>query len=256
MRWYDKEEEYLHRLQEMCTLLSKHYMNLYIKTHRVQTKLRLPAIILSSCSGVASFGSSGFSANTMRYITITVGVINVMIAILQTYESYLKIGDIVSKSLSASQSLKKLADDIQCEIFIPIEDRNANGVTFLRDCFSRYQAILDQAPPIEELTNAKMLRSRITHELERQNASMRASRVMDIDGTRMMRDSEAIAIPMTILEEKEENLEKETLSNVVPLSVVESAYLKMGTDTGSVVMTAPEERSDMATQSSVTVTRQ
>jgi hypothetical protein len=214
----------------MCTLLSKHYMNLYIKTHRIQTKLRLPAIILSSCSGVASFGSSGFTPNTMRYITIGVGVINVLIAIIQTYESYLKIGDIVSKSLSASQSLKKLADDIQCEIFIPIEDRNANGVTFLRDCFSRYQAILDQAPPIEELTNAKMLRTRITNELERQNASMRASRLLDADADR----PEAIAIPMTILEEREEEVESgdTSMRAIAPLPVVDSAYLRTGSDAG------------------------
>jgi hypothetical protein len=199
-------------------------MNLYIKTHRIQTKLRLPAIILSSCSGVASFGSSGFTPNTMRYITIGVGVINVLIAIIQTYESYLKIGDIVSKSLSASQSLKKLADDIQCEIFIPIEDRNANGVTFLRDCFSRYQAILDQAPPIEELTNAKMLRTRITNELERQNASMRASRLLDIDTSR----PDAITIPMTILEEREEDVEstETSMRAIAPLPTIESSYLK------------------------------
>jgi hypothetical protein len=75
--------------------------------------------------------------------------VNVAIAIIQTYESYIKIGEIVSKSLSSSLAFKKLADNIFCETSIPVENRIANGITFLRDCFGRYQAILDQSPPLE-----------------------------------------------------------------------------------------------------------
>jgi hypothetical protein len=149
MRWYEEEERYLKILHDMCVQLAKEYMQLYVHSHKIQTKLRLPSIILSSLSGVASFGSSSFGDKIQRYISISVGIVNVGIAIVQTYESYLKIGEIVSKSLSCSISFKKLADIIYCEIFIPVEDRNANGITFLRDCFSRYQTILDQSPPLE-----------------------------------------------------------------------------------------------------------
>jgi hypothetical protein len=149
MKWHEEEEIYLNMLHDICIELSKEYMDLYTVTHKFQTKLRLPSIILSSCSGVASFGSSGFGLSAQKYISLIVGVVNVGIAVIQTYESYLKIGDIVSKSLSCSQSFKKLADVIHCEIFIPKDERNANGITFLRDCFSKYQTILDQAPPME-----------------------------------------------------------------------------------------------------------
>jgi hypothetical protein len=103
---------------------------------------------MSSFSGVASFGTTSFPTSGQKYVSIVVGIINISIAMLQTYESYLKIGDIVSKSLTVSTGLKKLADDIYCEIFIPVEDRETAGVTFLRDCFSRYQAIIDNAPPL------------------------------------------------------------------------------------------------------------
>lgn len=149
MKWYEQEERYLHVLHDMCVQLAKEYMQLYIITHRFQTKLRLPAIILSSLSGVASFGSSGFGDKAQRYISIGVGIVNVGIAIVQTYESYLKIADIVSKSLTCSTAFKKLADDIYCETFIPVENRNSNGITFLRDSFSRYQTLIEQAPPLE-----------------------------------------------------------------------------------------------------------
>jgi hypothetical protein len=149
MRWYEQEERYLHVLHDICVQLSKEYMQLYIISHKFQTKLRLPSIILSSLSGVASFGSSSFGNSIQRYISIGVGLVNVGIAIVQTYESYLKIGDIVSKALTCSTAFKKLADDIYCETFIPVENRNSNGITFLRDCFAKYQTIIDQAPPLE-----------------------------------------------------------------------------------------------------------
>lgn len=146
--WFDKEESYLKQLHDMCLLQSKEYMDLYRTTHATQTKLRLPAIIMSSFSGVASFGTSSFPVGLQRYVSITVGLINISIAMIQTYESYLKIGDIVSKSLTVANSMKKLADDIYCEIYIPTEDRETAGITFLRDCFSRYQAIIENAPPM------------------------------------------------------------------------------------------------------------
>jgi hypothetical protein len=146
--WYDKEESYLKQLHDMCLTQSKEYMALYHVTHATQTKLRLPAIIMSSFSGVASFGTTSFPRGYQKYVSIIVGLINISIAMIQTYESYLKIGDIVSKSLTVANSLKKLADDIYCEIFIPVEDRETAGITFLRDCFSRYQAIVENAPPM------------------------------------------------------------------------------------------------------------
>lgn len=149
MQWYAEEERYLKILYDICIQLSKEYMELYIITHKFQTKLRIPAIICSSLSGVASFGSSSFGDKIQRYISIGVGIVNVGIAIVQTYESYLKLGDIVSKSLSCSMAFKKLGESIFCETYIPVEDRNSTGITFLRDCFARYQTILDQAPPLE-----------------------------------------------------------------------------------------------------------
>lgn len=147
-RWFDVEEEYLKQLRECCLELSVFLMDLHKRTFKVQTRLRLPAIILSSLSGVTSFGTSVFPTKTQKWVNVSVGLINVSIAIIQTYESYLKIGDTVTKSMACAQALKKLADYIYCELYVPIEERDTNGITMLRDCFTRYQGILDQGPPM------------------------------------------------------------------------------------------------------------
>lgn len=146
--WYDKEIEYLQILQAKCAQLSLQQNELYKITHSKQTRLRIPSILLSSFSGIASFGTTSFPLNAQKWVSIGVGIINIGIAMLQTYESYLKIADTVTKSLTAAAAFKKLGDDIDCELYIPIENRKLSGEAFVRDCFSRYQAIVADAPPL------------------------------------------------------------------------------------------------------------
>ena len=176
--WYDKEEKFLRNLCKVSNELSDTYMILYKDSHRKQTRLRLPAIVLSSLSGVASFGTASFPSAFQKYVSIVVGLINVCIAMIQTYESYIKIADIVSRALTVSTSLKKLSDDIKCELSIPIENRQTNGITFLRDCFSRYQATVYQAPPLEFDENTdhqKLILERIETKINRDTRTMRRS---------------------------------------------------------------------------------
>jgi hypothetical protein len=147
--WYEKEEQFLKKLQSHCVTLSKQYMELYKIMHSKQTRLRLPAIFLSSFSGVASFGSTSFPVSMQKWVSIGVGIVNIFIAMLQTYESYLKLGDIVSKSLTVSTSLKKLADEINCELYIPVQNRDQDGIDYLKDRFTQYQTMIANAPPLE-----------------------------------------------------------------------------------------------------------
>ncbi|QIG60185.1 hypothetical protein [Dishui Lake large algae virus 1] len=180
--WCEREEEYLQLLQKTCLELSEVYRLLYISTSKIQNKLRLPAIILSSLSGAASFGSASFAeatanpARSQNYISISIGIVNVFIAMIQTYESFKKIADTVSKSISTSTALKKLSEDIHCMVFIPTGDRDTAGIMYLRDAFNRYQSIMDQAPPLEHATNDhlhfKDISNRITLQIRKQDKAI------------------------------------------------------------------------------------
>lgn len=149
-KWVSKEEQYLYELHIVSIELSKYYSKLYERYHSILTSLRIPVILLSSIAGLTSFGYQSFPKVTQQYLSIATGVINVTIAMLQTYESYFKIGDTVTKCLAASESLRKLGDDIHCEIFLPVNDRGGDGIDFLRESFTRYQSIMDQAPPLSK----------------------------------------------------------------------------------------------------------
>lgn len=180
--WCEREEEYLQLLHKTCLELSEVYRKMYVMTSRVQNKLRLPAIIMSSLSGAVNFGSSSFASwspnpeSTQKYINIGVGLVNVFIAMIQTYESFRKIGDTVSKSISTSTALKKLADDIHCMVFIPAGDRETAGILYLRDAFNKYQSIMEQAPPLERATKDCLrfqeVSNKIVVEIRKQNSSI------------------------------------------------------------------------------------
>lgn len=170
--WCEKEEEYLQLLHKTCLELVTVYRELYVSASRLQKKLKLPAIIMSSLSGAASFGSSSFASwssnpeKTQKYINVSIGLVNVFIAMVQTYETFIKVGDILSKSISTSITLKKLAEDIHCMIFIPVGDRETAGILYLRDVFNKYQSIMEQAPPLEHATKDYLFFEQISEKIK------------------------------------------------------------------------------------------
>lgn len=180
--WCEREEEYLQLLHSACLDLSEVYRKLYVNTSRIQNKLRLPAIILSSLSGAANFGASSFASSsadpqkTQGYISIAIGIVNVFIATIQTYESFKKVGDTVSKSISTCLALKKLSEDIHCMVFIPPGDRDTAGIMYLRDAFNKYQSIMEQAPALEYATKDhlrfKEVSDKIQIEIKKQNKAI------------------------------------------------------------------------------------
>lgn len=147
--WCDEEEEYLRHLADACQYLARKYRASYELRKSQQAKFRIPSIIIGSISGVASFGTSTFPPDMQQYVSIVVGGASILIAILNTIESYMKIGELMGSSLQASTNFLKLADDIAMELAIPRDIRVSQGILFLRETFALYQKYLDLAPPIK-----------------------------------------------------------------------------------------------------------
>jgi hypothetical protein len=148
--WLEEEVKYLQTLANSCIELSREYHIIYFKRKTSQNKFKIPSIIIGSFTGVASFGSSTFPSSFRNWISISVGLINVAIAILSTLESFLKLGEELNASKSASEQLKKLAEDINRELALEMSTRQTSGVIFLRDSYTRYQQILSTAPVLSK----------------------------------------------------------------------------------------------------------
>ncbi len=156
MQWKKEEEDFLKILEQTCISLSRDYHKTYFNLQSTQSKLRIPAIIIGSFTGVASFGTATFPDEHHSTVAIIVGIVNVCIAILSTVESYFKLGENINLTASASVQLRKLANDINKELCIDDTVRETSGINFLRDCYTRYQQILSGAPILRQFKAYKV----------------------------------------------------------------------------------------------------
>ena len=155
-KWLLEEEVYLKDLSKLSQELSckfKRYHDVYKER---QAKFKIPSIIISSITGIISFGTSNFPREYSNYVSIGVGISSLFIALLNSIESYMKIGENMSGSIQASMSFQKLKESIDVELTLPIEDRVSQGIIFLRECYSQYEKIWDLSPSI--LKNVRFIR--------------------------------------------------------------------------------------------------
>lgn len=148
--WLPEEEIYLHSILRACETLSNAYLENHRHWRRIETRMKIPMIIVGSFTGITSFGSNTFPSMIKKWIPISVGIISMGIAIMNTIESYFRVGDNSTSSHNTANAFQQLREDINKELSIPTQDRQAAGITFVRDIYTRYQQILSQAPLLDE----------------------------------------------------------------------------------------------------------
>jgi len=146
--WLPEEEEYLSKLSRICQIKSIKHRNYYMAYKRKDAKFKIPAIIVSAITGLVSFGTSSYPEDSRELVSIFIGISAVSIAIVNSIESYMKIGEIMAGCLQASISLQKLKEHIDIELLLPPSDRGTQGILFLRDVYSKYEKINELAPNV------------------------------------------------------------------------------------------------------------
>lgn len=183
MEWLPGEERYLEKLRHIVREMYSEYKELHVYSRTIHRRIRLPAIVISSLGGVASFGTTTFPTTIQKYVSIAVGATSILIALLNTIEGFLKLEERASGSLTATRSLEKLCDDIECEISLPVRDRQTTGAVFVRDCYMRFQQILDSAPTLDHTRTLKhdiSAASRRTTEIDDPDEDLGAYRLTSV----------------------------------------------------------------------------
>jgi hypothetical protein len=166
--WREEEIEYLKILEETSMRLSRNYHKAHFALKSYQSRFRIPAIVIGSFTGVASFGTSTFPVKYHSTIAITVGIVNIIIAILNTIETFFKIGENINMTATASAQLRILSNDINKELSIDESVRETSGVNYLRDSYTRYQQILSGAPILDQF-KAYVVDSDAHHNFNKKN---------------------------------------------------------------------------------------
>lgn len=109
----------------------------------------IPAIVLSTISGTASFAQESFPDNIKSYAPAIIGSINIFIGILTTIQQYLKISELNEAHRVSAISWDKFARNIRIELAKkPAERENAGQ--FLKQCRQEFDRLMETSPSIND----------------------------------------------------------------------------------------------------------
>lgn len=111
----------------------------------------IPAIILSTITGTASFAQSTLPSNVKEYAPAMIGTINIFVGILTTIQQYLKISEKNEAHRVSSISWDKFARNIRIELAKKPEERDKAG-HFIKACRQEFDRLMETSPTIDDKT--------------------------------------------------------------------------------------------------------
>jgi hypothetical protein len=146
--WSDDEEAFLADMARVCRELSQRYHDRHLSYLMRQRRTRLPLIGISGVSGMVSFGSELFPPHMQPWVQIAVGACAMIVALVGSIESFLKISETAAASLRASLNMERLAESINLELSIPRAERSSQSGIYMSACHAEFQKNLELAPAV------------------------------------------------------------------------------------------------------------
>lgn len=127
------------------------YKWLHTRAHqsysRHHTLFTIPAIVLSTITGTASFAQTSLPVNYQPYAPMVIGTINICIGILTTIQQYLKISELNESHRVSAISWDKFARNIKIELAkSPLE--RVDCAYFLKHSRQEYDRMMETSPSI------------------------------------------------------------------------------------------------------------
>lgn len=123
----------------------------HTKLSKQQAWFTIPAIILSTITGTASFAQSTLPANIRDYAPAIIGSINILVGILTTIQQYLKVSEKNEAHRVSSIAWDKFARNVRIELAKKPEERDKAG-HFIKACRLEFDRLMETSPSIDNST--------------------------------------------------------------------------------------------------------
>jgi hypothetical protein len=148
VEWSPENEKIL---VEWCDI-AKCYKWLHTRAHQnYSTKhawFTIPAIIMSTISGTASFAQGSLPVSMQTYAPMVIGSVNIFIGILTTIQQYLKISEYNESHRVSAIAWDKFARNIRIELAKHPDERSSDAGHFLKTNRDEFDRLMETSPSI------------------------------------------------------------------------------------------------------------
>lgn len=149
VEWSPENEKILVEWCDVAQCYKWLNMRAHSKYARLHAWFTIPAIILSTISGTASFAQQSFPTSTQVYVPMAIGSLNIFIGILTTIQQYLKISELNESHRVSSIAWDKFARNIRIELAkAPVERLDAGS--FIKHCRDEFDRLMETSPSIND----------------------------------------------------------------------------------------------------------
>lgn len=162
--WHSSQESLLKDLAQRCISRSVLHRIEYSHYYRINSAITIPTIVISLLAGAASAAQStlvdivGESAES--HVPLVIGMLSMLISILNSVSSFLKIPALTEQNLQSHLQFEKLSRQIQSEICVRAVDRKMSGREACQKFEATFQQLLDLSPPVSTKTERKFTNRR------------------------------------------------------------------------------------------------
>ena len=147
-RWHDAEEEYLRKLQHQCEELYKHNMKAHLYFDRLSNKFNIPILLISAINSLIAVSLNSFIEQ--KYVSVMNAILSASTGALGSIQLFLKVNEKMTKATRASMGFKRISLKISKELALDRKVRTTEGPTFVTDCFTDYNQVLEAGNPVEK----------------------------------------------------------------------------------------------------------
>jgi hypothetical protein len=148
VEWSPENEKIL---VEWCDI-AKCYKWLHTRAHQDYSRkhawFTIPAIIMSTISGTASFAQGSLPVSMQTYAPMVIGSVNIFIGILTTIQQYLKISEYNESHRVSAIAWDKFARNIRIELAKHPDERSSEAGHFLKTNRDEFDRLMETSPSI------------------------------------------------------------------------------------------------------------
>jgi len=147
-QWHDEEEVFLSNVQRQCEVLYRHNVKDLHYYDKLSTRFNIPILVISAINSLTAVGLNSFIRQ--EYVSVLNAILSAGTGVLGSIQLYLKLNEKMTRAARSSVGFKRISLKISKELALAREVRKTDGPTFVSECFSDYNQVLESSNPIEK----------------------------------------------------------------------------------------------------------